>query len=117
MNETRRAFLHAAGVAAVGAAVPSPAFSAGDGAPAVLYPPEDLASFDTPITPRPFALRLGYAAITWEGKDEQAIEDIAAVGFKGIQLRSGVLEKYGDRPAELKRLLDEKGLALLCFSS
>ncbi|HET7747563.1 MAG TPA: sugar phosphate isomerase/epimerase, partial [Vicinamibacteria bacterium] len=46
-----------------------------------------------------------------------AIEDIAAVGFKGIQLRSGVLEKYGDRPAELKRLLDEKGLALLCFSS
>jgi hypothetical protein len=30
-------------------------------------------------------IRLGYAAITWGGKDEQAIADISAVGFKAIQ--------------------------------
>lgn len=64
-----------------------------------------------------FALRLGYAAITWGGKDEQAIDEIAAAGFRGIQLRSGVIEKWGGRPRDLDRRLRDKGLALLCFSS
>jgi inosose dehydratase len=63
------------------------------------------------------ALRLGYASITWAGKDEQAIEDIAALGFRGIQLRSNTVETWGERPAELRALLDKRGLALLCFSS
>jgi inosose dehydratase len=64
-----------------------------------------------------FALQLGYASITWGGKDEQAIDDIASLGFRGIQLRSGVLERWGDRPRELRERLAERGLALLCFSS
>jgi inosose dehydratase len=64
-----------------------------------------------------YALPLGYAAITWGGNDEQAIDDIAAVGFHGIQLRSPVMERYGDKPAELRRRLSEKGLSLTCFSS
>jgi inosose dehydratase len=63
------------------------------------------------------ALPLGYAAITWGGNDEQAIDDIAAVGFHGIQLRSPVMERYRDKPAELRRRLSEKGLSLTCFSS
>lgn len=62
-------------------------------------------------------LRLGYAAITWQGDDQKAIEDISAEGFHGIQLRAPIVETYGDKPAELKRRLDEKGLALLCLSS
>ncbi|MBI4420795.1 MAG: hypothetical protein HY560_08215 [Gemmatimonadetes bacterium] len=33
-------------------------------------------------------IRFGYAAITWGGNDRQAIDDIAAVGFRGIQLRA-----------------------------
>ena len=63
------------------------------------------------------ALRLGYAAITWEGKDEQAIDDIAAVGFHGIQLRSNIVAEWGERSSELRGRLEQKGLALLCFSS
>ncbi len=65
----------------------------------------------------PFRVQLGYAAITWEGKDEQAIEDIAAQGFHGIQLRSSVLPRWGAQPEKLRRMLEEKRLALLCFSS
>src|SRR6185503_7509340 len=41
----------------------------------------------------PGDIKFGYAAITWEGDDLKAIEDIAAVGFKGIQLRSPIIEK------------------------
>src|SRR6266849_5633394 len=66
---------------------------------------------------RAFALRLGYASITWGGKDEQAIDDISSLGFHGIQLRSNAVEKWGERPAELRERLERSGLALLCFSS
>ena len=72
---------------------------------------------DKAAAPAGFGLELGYAAITWGGKDRQAIEDIAAVGFHGIQLRTSVLAEYGDKPAELRRILEEKGLQPLCFSS
>jgi inosose dehydratase len=114
MSATRRTFLQAAAAAVAGAGAARAGSAAAEGP---RYPATDLSAFDTPITPRPFALRLGYAAITWGGQDEQAIDDIAAVGFRGIQLRSGVLEAYGGKPAELKSLLDAKGLSLLCFSS
>ena len=121
MSVSRRSFLQAAASVMAGAGKAGAAVFAGTprgaGKAAPLYPAEDLSRFDVPITPRPFALRLGYAAITWAGQDEQAIDDIATVGYRGIQLRSGVLEKYGDRPAELRRRLEDKGLALLCFSS
>lgn len=63
------------------------------------------------------SMRLGYAAITWGGDDLRAIEEIAALGFRGIQLRSGVVAAWGERPQELASRLREKGLALLCFSS
>lgn len=63
------------------------------------------------------AIRWGYAAITWGGNDAQAIDDIAAVGFRGIQLRTSALGPYGDRPAALKELLAARGLAMPVFSS
>lgn len=68
-------------------------------------------------SPATFGLRLGYASITWGGNDEQAIDDIAALGFRGIQLRSNTVEKWGGKTAELRERLQQKGLALLCFSS
>jgi inosose dehydratase len=93
----RRFFLRTAlGGAALAALAPRAAPAAGSG--------------------NPFT-RLGYAAITWGGNDEQAIDDIAAVGFHGIQLRSPIVEKYGDKPAALRRRLEDKGLALMCLSS
>src|SRR5687768_2213270 len=65
----------------------------------------------------PGDIRFGYAAITWQGKDRQAIDDVAAVGFKGIQLRTSVLPEFGDKPAALKELLSKHGLTMVAFSS
>lgn len=62
-------------------------------------------------------IRIGYASITWNGNDLQAIEDISALGYPGIQLRANVLETFGDRPAELKALLARHGLTFVTFSS
>jgi inosose dehydratase len=62
-------------------------------------------------------LRFGYAAITWGGNDRQAIDDIAALGFRGIQLRQSALSTWGERPTELKDLLAERRLALVALSS
>src|SRR5207247_9519779 len=86
----RREFLISTGAAALGAALPA-----------------RTAARSMPV---------GYAAITWGGKDEQAIDDIAAVGFHGIQLRSPVMDRYGDKPDALRRRLSDKGLSLTCFS-
>jgi inosose dehydratase len=60
---------------------------------------------------------LGYSSITWSGQDEQAIKDIASLGFKGIQLRANTFAKYGENPAALKALIDQAGLQLCMFSS
>lgn len=62
-------------------------------------------------------ITFGYASITWDGNDRQAIEDIAACGYRGIQLRSNVLPEFGDRPAALKELLDRHALTFVALSS
>ena len=66
--------------------------------------------------PRP-AIRFGYAAITWNGNDRQAIDDISALGFRGIQLRQPAFDTWHDRPAELAALLHERGLTFVALSS
>jgi inosose dehydratase len=63
------------------------------------------------------AIRFGYASITWGGRDEQAIDDIAAVGFRGIQLRANVVSRYAERPTALRELLQSRGLTLVALSS
>jgi inosose dehydratase len=62
-------------------------------------------------------IRPGYAAITWGGKDDQAIDEVAEVGFKGIQLRASAFDAYGTRPAVLKELLAKRGLTFAVLSS
>jgi inosose dehydratase len=62
-------------------------------------------------------IRPGYAAITWGGRDDQAIDEIAEVGFKAIQLRASAFDAYGTRPAALKELLAKRGLTLAVLSS
>lgn len=62
-------------------------------------------------------LRFGYAALTWRGDDRTAIDEIAAVGYAGVQLRAPALGEWGDRPAELKDLLSDRGLTLVALSS
>ncbi|PYS70704.1 MAG: xylose isomerase [Acidobacteria bacterium] len=63
------------------------------------------------------AIRFGYASITWEGNDAQAIKDISALGFPGIQLRSNILKEYGEKPAALKELLAQYKLEMVALSS
>jgi inosose dehydratase len=64
-------------------------------------------------------MQFGYAGITWGNDYMKAIDEVAAVGFSGIQLRSGdgLLDRFGDRPAALKELLAQKKLAFPVFSS
>ena len=93
---SRRSFL--AGVGAVGAHVIAAA------APLTRVAPAD-------------TIRLGYAAITWGGQDEQAIEEIAAVGFKAIQLRSTAVDKFGAHPETLRDLLVHHHLKMAVLSS
>jgi inosose dehydratase len=111
---TRREFL--GGVGAITAAAGLPSILAYSSLASSLYPPMDLSYFDTPIPPGPAEIRLGYASITWGGKDRQAIEDIAALNFRGIQLRANVIKEFGS-PAELRELLEKHQLKMVALSS
>jgi inosose dehydratase len=81
-----------------------------------LYPPMDLSYFDTPISPAPAEIQIGYASITWSGNDRQAIEDIAALDFHGIQLRANVINEFRS-PTELRDLLENHKLKMVALSS
>jgi inosose dehydratase len=62
-------------------------------------------------------MRFGYAAITWGADIDKAIDDISAVGFRGIQLRGEAFAQYGDRPAALRDQLERHKLAFAALSS
>lgn len=101
---SRRKFLSQLGLAALAVPVIACGTTAGSGA----------GSNGSLAVP---GLKLGYSAITWGGNDVQAIKDIAALGFKGVQLRSNVLKEYGSKPEELRALLTQYKLELPMFSS
>jgi inosose dehydratase len=60
-------------------------------------------------------LRYGYTAMTWGAAEKQAIDDISALGFAGIQFRIDVVTEF--KPAELKNLLAQKKLTFVALSS
>jgi inosose dehydratase len=70
-----------------------------------------------PPAPRAGRMRFGYAAITWGADIDKAIDDISAVGFRGIQLRGEAFAQYGDRPAALGEQLERHKLAFAVLSS
>lgn len=118
MEVTRRRLL--AGLATAGAAsMCSPLLQKAGAAlagPARLYPPMDLSLFDTPVDRGEWLLRVGYASITWDGRDNEAIQQIAAVGYPGIQLRANVLKVHPD-PKTLEAALSEHKLVFVALSS
>jgi inosose dehydratase len=63
------------------------------------------------------SMHFGYAAITWGADIVKAMDDIAAVGFKAIQLRGEAFAQYGDKPKELRALLDQRKLTFAVLSS
>jgi inosose dehydratase len=83
---------------------------------AQLYPPMDLSLFDVPLHRGAFDLKVGCAAITWNGRDEEAIQQIAALGYPGVQLRANVIQEHPD-PATLKDALEKHKLTLVALSS
>src|SRR5467141_3250365 len=111
---SRREFL--SGLGAMTAATALPAIPGYASLVRPLYPPMDLSYFDTPIMPAPADILFGYASITWGGNDRQAIEDIASLGFHGIQLRFNVIKEFGS-PAELRDLLEKHQLKMVALSS
>jgi inosose dehydratase len=91
MHLTRRSVLAGIGAAAVVAAVPG--FAA----------------------PYGRNIRFGYTAMTWGNEERQAIDDIAALGFPGIQFRANAVTDF--KPAELKDLLSQHKLTFVALSS
>ena len=106
---SRRGFLRQLGGCAAGALLP-------------IRPPHaalgSFADVDTSdLAPRTSDLKIGCAAITWGGDDQQAIADISALGFRGIQLRANVVPRFRERPAELREQLARHGLTFVALSS
>src|SRR5690242_9601691 len=108
----RREFLRAMTALTAASAFPGGAFLARER----LYPPMDLSHFDTPISPAASEIHFGYASITWGGNDRQAIEDISAVGFRGIQLRSNTIAEFGS-PGAVRDFLSQHELKFVALSS
>lgn len=97
MNPNRRQFLQTATLSALAVAAGSHRLLAGHA--------------------KPNGLKIAYSAITWGGNDAQAIADLSALGFRGIQLRANTFGPYKAKPSELKALLDQHKLTLAMFSS
>ena len=92
LNFTRRSFLASLGSVAAVSALPS--FAASGRLPGIRY---------------------GYAAITWGNEERQAIDDIAATGYPGVQFRANAVTNF--KPAELKDLLAQHKLTFVALSS
>jgi inosose dehydratase len=114
MSFSRRDFVSTLAATGVLAALPRKA-KAAFGQP-LLYPSTDLAAFAVPVDRGEVAIRLGCAAITWNGKDSQAIEDIAALGYAGIQLRANAVDEFPD-PHALRDQLAAHKLTFVAISS
>src|SRR5580700_10144432 len=89
---TRRKFL--AGLGAVAAVTTLPSFAEPGRLPGIRY---------------------GYTAMTWGNEERQAIDDIAAVGFPGVQFRANAVTDF--KAAELKDLLAQHKLTFVALSS
>ncbi|MGD0739770.1 MAG: sugar phosphate isomerase/epimerase [Terracidiphilus sp.] len=113
MSSSRREFL--AGLAGAGAlaTLPRPVRASVAGP---LYPPMNLSAFQTPIHHGETEIRLGCAAMTWGDNAANAINDISADGFAGIQLRAPTLDQYPD-PHVLRDLLAQNKLTFVALSS
>ncbi len=82
------------GLGAIAAFRPAAALASADGAPGI---------------------RFGYAAMTWGKEERQAIDDISATGFAGIQFRIDATTEF--KPAELRTLLQRHQLNFVALSS
>jgi inosose dehydratase len=114
MSSSRREFIAGLSAAGVLATVPSAAHAAL--ADPLLYPPINLSAFDVPLHHGDPVIHPGCSAITWGDKALPAIQDIAAAGFSGIQLRAPVVDQYPD-PHALRDVIAQNKLTFVALSS
>jgi len=60
-------------------------------------------------------IRFGYTSITWGKAERQSIDDIAALGYPGIQMRADAVTEF--KPEELRDILKQHNLTLVALSS
>lgn len=60
-------------------------------------------------------IKFGYTAMTWGEEERKAIDEIAALGFAGIQFRANAVTDF--KADELRRLLGENKLTFVALSS
>src|ERR1051325_9798525 len=109
ISESRRRFLFNLGALAAASAFPARRLA--DHLVPLSQPPVDRL-----ITPGLAEMRFGYASITWDGHDREAIKDISEVGYRGIQLRANILEEFNHQPAAVSELLKQHGLQFVALS-
>ncbi len=114
MSVSRRDFLTRLAAAGMVSHLPSASFA--HAITPRLYPSASLSYFDTPIHHGDAEIKIGYAAITWGDNLNQAIDDISALGYPGIQLRGNVLKQFPD-PHALRDLLAQHKLEFVALSS
>jgi inosose dehydratase len=112
-HPSRRDFIATIGATLAGSLLRAPALEA----VAPVHSPADLSHSGTPAAPAPAEIRWGYAAITWNGNDRQAITDVSALGFPGIQLRANSIAEFNGSAQAVRDLLDQNKLKLVAFSS
>jgi len=110
---SRRSFVISLGSLGAATVVPLRTLASPDGAP--LHSSAGPSLFEKPLS-QPSKIRFGYASITWNGADLEAIKNISEVGFRGIQLRSNILKDFGDKPKELAGVLKEHHLQFVALS-
>jgi inosose dehydratase len=110
---SRRDFIATIGATVAGSLLRTPTL----GAITPLNSPTGLEHLRTPGMPAPAEIRWGYAAITWNANDRQAIDDISALGFPGIQLRANAIAEFNGSAQAVHDLLDQHKLKLVAFSS
>ena len=113
MSPSRREFLAGLASAGVLATVPN---SAHANLNVPLYPSMNLSAFDAPLHKGDPFVRAGCSGITWGDNAQKAIQDIAAIGFAGVQLRAPTIDQIPD-PHALRDLLAEHKLAFVALSS
>lgn len=67
---------------------------------------------------RKLRYNIGYAAITWNGKDEEAIRDVAGLKIKGMQLRANLVKVLDtdEKLTAFKKLLSQNDIKVPVFS-
>jgi inosose dehydratase len=91
---SRRGFLTGMGSLAVATAVPYPSFAFAKTSKEICF---------------------GYTAMTWGKEEKQAIDDISALGYAGIQFRIDAVTEF--KPEELRDRLQQHKLTFVALSS